>query len=41
VTLSVTALVFAFFFKSLYWGFRIAVLVGAITAIWNSHAAMT
>jgi hypothetical protein len=41
VSISLTALVFAFFFKSLYWGFRISVFLAVIAAVWNSHLALT
>ena len=40
ISISLTSLIFAFLFKSFYWGFRIMLLGGAVTAVWNSHRAI-
>lgn len=40
VTISLISLIFAFFFKSVYWGFRVAVVFASVLAVWNSHVAI-
>lgn len=41
VTLSIFSLIFAFAFKSVYWGVRFGLVMGAVGIIWNSHVALT